>query len=71
MTDAAGRFLISELDPRPYVLVASADGYGTQAKAFTPMAVGAGQCHFTLMPHRTPAPSPGGDRDAQLEVEGE
>lgn len=55
MTDTAGRFLLSELDPRPYVLIASAEGYASQAKAFTPMAVGAGQCHFTLMPSRTQA----------------
>jgi hypothetical protein len=52
ISDAAGRFLLSELDPRPYVLIASAPGYTSQAKAFTPMAVGSGQCHFTLMPSR-------------------
>lgn len=55
ISDAAGRFLLSELDPRPYVLIASAERYTSQAKAFTPMATGAGQCHFTLMPSRTPA----------------
>ena len=55
ISDAAGRFLLSELDPRPYVLIASAPGYTPQAKAFTPMAVGSGQCHFTLMPSRAQA----------------
>lgn len=55
VSDSAGRFLLSELDPRPYVLIASAPGYTSQAKAFTPTAVGIGQCHFTLMPSRNQA----------------
>lgn len=55
VSDSAGRFLLSELDPRPYVLIASTEGYASSANSFTPTAVGAGQCHFTLMPSRTQA----------------
>ncbi len=54
-TDESGRFLLSGLDPRPYVLVASAEGYIAQAKGYTPTATGAGRLHFMLLPARIPA----------------
>lgn len=47
-TDARGRFLLSGLEPRVYVLIASAEGYTSQAKALAPDSAGRGILHFAL-----------------------
>lgn len=49
-TDPLGRFVIPGLKPRPYVLVASREGYSPQPKSFIPDAVKSEQVHFTLYP---------------------
>jgi len=48
--DPQGRFVLSGLEPRPYVLIASAPGYVPEAKACTPNPSGAVQLHFSLHP---------------------
>jgi len=48
-TDPLGRFLMTGLEPRPYVLIASAEGYAQQSKGFTPSSATA-QLHFSLRP---------------------
>ena len=45
LTDGSGRFRLNDLEPRPYVLLASAKGYEEEAKAYTP---GTGQADFRL-----------------------
>jgi RNA polymerase subunit RPABC4/transcription elongation factor Spt4 len=49
-TDPFGRFAFSDLDPKPYVLLASAPGYSTEAKPYTPDPTSAAQVHFSLYP---------------------
>lgn len=48
VTDDQGRFVISGLEPRPYVLVASAEGYAPDAKPFTPNPSGSTRLDFSL-----------------------
>jgi hypothetical protein len=50
VTDPLGRFVLADLDIRPYVLLASCEGYGLQPKPFMPDAVKPEQVHFTLYP---------------------
>lgn len=50
LTDPLGRFVLSGLEPRAYVLVAEADGYSQEARAFSPDTAGAGRAHFGLRP---------------------
>jgi hypothetical protein len=49
-TDELGRFMLTDLPPRPYVLIASADGYATDSKPHSPSATGNTQLHFCLYP---------------------
>jgi RNA polymerase subunit RPABC4/transcription elongation factor Spt4 len=49
-TDAVGRFALTDLAPRPYVLVASAQGYATGVKAYAPSAGRPAQMDFSLFP---------------------
>ena len=49
-TDSVGRFTISQLEPRPYVFLARAQGYVAQAKAYEPTASGTSRVHFSLYP---------------------
>jgi RNA polymerase subunit RPABC4/transcription elongation factor Spt4 len=55
--DPRGRFVLSGLEPRPYVLIASAPGYVSEPKACTPNPSGAVQLHFSLHPSRTDSTS--------------
>ncbi|MCE5322213.1 zinc ribbon domain-containing protein [bacterium] len=48
ITDALGRFELAGLDQRPYVLVASADGYVLQAKSYSPADDANKRICFTL-----------------------
>lgn len=50
LTDDTGKFVLAGLEPRPYVLIASAPGYSDEAKALSPSADGAAQVHFSLRP---------------------
>lgn len=50
--DASGRFVLPNLSPRPYVLVASADGYTEQVKTYEPQPNGPSQVSFSLVPKR-------------------
>jgi len=47
-TDPLGRFMLSDLQPRPHVIVASAKGYAAEAKPFVPGD--SSQLHFSLRP---------------------
>lgn len=49
-TDAQGRYRLVDLAPRPYVLLASAEGYTREAKAYTPGTGTPAQVHFSLFP---------------------
>jgi RNA polymerase subunit RPABC4/transcription elongation factor Spt4 len=49
-TDDTGRFVLTNLSPRPYVLVASMDGYVPQAKPCAVQANGPLQVSFSLGP---------------------
>jgi len=55
VTDAQGRFVLSGLEPQPYVLIASAPGYVSEPKACTPNPSGAVQLHFSLHPSASPS----------------
>jgi len=46
-TDECGRYQLENLEPRPYVLIASAKGYEDATKAYTP---GMGEVSFPLKP---------------------
>lgn len=47
-TDPLGRFVLSDLEVRPYVVLAVGDGYALQAKPFTPSAAKSEQLRFVL-----------------------
>jgi len=49
-SDSTGRFIMADLQPGAYVLIASAEGFRPQARAFTPDVNGSGKLHFTLQP---------------------
>ena len=49
-TDAQGKFVLPDLQPRPYVLVASAPGYASDVRGCEPSASGVAQVHFSLHP---------------------
>ena len=50
-TDATGRYLFTDLEPRSYVFIASAPGYAIETKAYLPNAsIGPVQLHFSLYP---------------------
>lgn len=50
VTDELGRFALADLSPRPYVLIASADGYAEEAKPCVSISDGQVQVHFSLHP---------------------
>lgn len=47
-TDPVGRYLMVDLDPRPYVLIASIDGYVPQTRTFEPNATKSDPVNFSL-----------------------
>lgn len=49
-TDAMGRFALTGLEVRPYVLVASAEGFTARAESYSPSAVGSKSISFVLFP---------------------
>ncbi|MHB1001863.1 MAG: carboxypeptidase regulatory-like domain-containing protein [Armatimonadota bacterium] len=48
MTDPIGRYSLADLDPRPYVLIASLDGYIHQTQPFIPNATKSKPVNFIL-----------------------
>jgi hypothetical protein len=50
LTDAAGRFSMAGLTPRPYVLIGSMRGYMAEAKSCAPEATAACEVRFSLQP---------------------
>jgi len=56
-TDPLGRFVLADLDPRPYVILASAKGYAQDAKAYIPSPAGAGRVDLALYPAETGKPT--------------
>ena len=55
-TDPLGRFVLADLEPRPYVLLASAEGYVEQAKAYMLSPATPAQVHFWLCPAAAQCP---------------
>ena len=49
-TDSSGGFILTDLSPAPYVLIASAEGHISRARPFVPSAFGAAPLRFSLMP---------------------
>lgn len=50
VTNDEGKFVIPDLSPRPYVLVASANGYVEKSKPYSPSPKGPAQVDFQLVP---------------------
>jgi RNA polymerase subunit RPABC4/transcription elongation factor Spt4 len=48
--DSQGKFALTDLEPRPYVVLASAEGYAPATRGFTPSATGGGKLDFSLYP---------------------
>ncbi|MHB1457796.1 MAG: carboxypeptidase regulatory-like domain-containing protein [Armatimonadota bacterium] len=51
-TDPVGRYLMVDLEPKPYVLIASVDGYVPQTRPFEPNATRSDPVNFSL--HKKP-----------------
>ncbi|MCX6346279.1 MAG: carboxypeptidase regulatory-like domain-containing protein [Armatimonadetes bacterium] len=55
-SDSSGRFILQNLAPRPYVLIASIDGYSDEVKSYESQATGTTQVNFALTPEANLVP---------------